>query len=175
MLLNAYHKPKNAIFARHLLLNRTQKSSDSLAEFVDVLKQLAQDCEFRAVTADKYRDELTRDTFINGINSVSTRERLLEEDELTFQNAINRAETLDRAQKQSAFYEDKPMLQSASITNDPQSKNHDSVSMRITTKQQQQRKCYFCGGNIHSGGRNHSPAKDQICNNCGKIGHFKRA
>ena len=46
--------------------------------------------------------------------------------------------------------------------------------MRITTKQKQQRKCYFCGGNIHPGGRNQCPAKDQICNNCGKTGHFKR-
>ena len=63
---------------------------------------------------------------------------------------------------------------SAGITNDPESKNHGGVSMRITTKQKQQRKCYFCGGNIHPGGRNQCPAKDQICNNCGKMGHFKR-
>ena len=182
MLRNTYPKSKNVIFARHLLLSRTQKSNESLAEFVHALKQLARDCEFRAVSADKYRDELTRDAFINGINSVSIRQRLLEEDGLTFQNAINKAETLDRAQKQSEFYESKPMLQSAAITNDPsagitndpESKNQGGVSTRITTKQKQQRKCYFCGGIIHSGGRNQCPAKNQICNNCGKKGHFKR-
>ena len=57
--------------------------------------------------------------------------------------------------------------------NDSQSKNHGSVSIRITTKQQQQRKCYFCGENIYPEGRNQCAAKDQICNNCGKAGHFK--
>ena len=72
------------------------------------------------------------------------------------------------------FYEDEPTLQYASITNDPESKNHGSVSIRITTKQQQQRKCYICGGNIHPGGRNQCSAKDQVCNNCGKTRHFKR-
>ena len=173
MLRNAYHKSKNVTFARYLLVSRTRKSRESSKEFVHALKQLARDCEFRAVTADKYRDELTRDAFINGINSVGIRQRLLEEDELTIQNVINKSETLDRAQKQSAFYESKRTLQSASTTNDPESKNHGSVSMRITTKQQQQRKCYFCRGNIHPEGRNQCPAKDQICNNCGKTGHFK--
>ena len=63
-------------------MSRTQKSNESLAEFVHALKQ--RDCEFRAVSADKYRDELTRDAFINGINTVSIRQRLLEEDELNF-------------------------------------------------------------------------------------------
>ena len=53
-------------------------------------------------------------------------------------------------------------------------KNHVSVSMKITIKQQQQRKCYFCGGSIHPGSKNQCPAKDKICNNCGKTGHFKR-
>ena len=96
------------------------------------------------MTADKYRDELTRDAFINGINSVSIRQRLLEENELTFQNAINKTETLDRAQMQSAFYESKPTLQSVTTTIEPESKNHSGVSMKITTNQQQERKRYFC-------------------------------
>ena len=132
MLRNAYHKPKSVIFARHLPISCTQKSSESHKEYVHALKQLARECEFRAVTvtADKHRNELARDAFINGINLVSIRP---EEVELAFQNAINKVARLGRAQEQSAFYESKSRLQSVTITNDPESKNHGRVSMRVTT------------------------------------------
>jgi len=33
-LRNAYHKRKNVIFSRHLLMSRTQKSGESIAEYV---------------------------------------------------------------------------------------------------------------------------------------------
>ena len=35
------------------------------------------------------------------------------------------------------------------------------------------RKCFFCGGNLHSGSRNSCPA-NKTCIKCGKIGHFHR-
>ena len=72
-------------------MNRTQKSEESIAEYVHALKQLARDRDFQAVTAENYRDELSRDAFISGISSANIRERLLEEDQLTFQNAIKKS------------------------------------------------------------------------------------
>ena len=115
LLDSAFHKRKNIVFARHLLMSRTQKTSESIAEFVHALKQLARDCDFRAVSADVYKDELTRDAFINGISSKDIRQRLLEEDELSFQTAVNKAEMLDRAQQQSNFYVESPAIKTASI------------------------------------------------------------
>ena len=96
-LRNAYHKRKNVVFARHLLMSRVQNCGESIAEYVHALKQLARDCEFQQVSADRYRDELTKDAFINGINSSAVRRRLLEEDQLTLQTAVNKAEMFDRA------------------------------------------------------------------------------
>ena len=46
--------------------------------------------------------------------------------------------------------------------------------MRISPNPKHQRKCYFCGGNYHVGGRNDCPAKNKVCNNCGKVRHFHR-
>ena len=37
-LYNAYHKRKNSVFARHLLMSRPQKSEESIAEYVHALK-----------------------------------------------------------------------------------------------------------------------------------------
>ena len=99
-------------------MSRTQKSEESIAEYVHALKQLARDCDFQAVTAENYRDELSRDAFISGISSANIYERLLE-DQLTFQNALKKAEMLERAHKQSAYYADNPTpkFASAATTN----------------------------------------------------------
>ena len=40
-LNNTYHKPKNVIFARHLLMTRTQKETETIDEYVHALNQLA--------------------------------------------------------------------------------------------------------------------------------------
>ena len=97
-LRNAYHKQKNLVFARHLLMSRTQNSGESIAEYVHALKQLARDCNFQAVSAEQYRNKLTSDAFILGITSSAIRQWLLEEDKLTFQDAVTKAELLDGAQ-----------------------------------------------------------------------------
>ena len=76
-------------------------------------------------------------------------------------------------QMQSSFYVWKSAVKSAlilSLKEDADSKS----SLRIDTDPKRRRKCYFCGGNYHSDGRGHCRAKNKICNNCGKEGHFAR-
>ena len=85
-------------------MTRTQHPGESIAEYVHSLRKLAIDCDFAQVRAEQYRDELTRDAFINGLASLSIRQRLVEVDDIDFTIAIERAETLDRAQHHSAFY-----------------------------------------------------------------------
>ena len=75
---NVYIKPPNTIFARHLLATCRQQNSETFDEYIQALKILAKDCNFRAVTATQYQDEAIRDAFINGINSNEIRQRLLE-------------------------------------------------------------------------------------------------
>ena len=36
------------------------------------------------------------------------------------------------------------------------------------------KKCFFCGGKLHAGGRSKCTARNQTCLTCGKVGQFKR-
>jgi len=73
ILKSLYVKPKNNVYARHLLVSRHQLQGETLPEYLQVLKSLAKDCTFSEVTAATYREKLTRDAFINGLSSASIR------------------------------------------------------------------------------------------------------
>ena len=77
-LKNMYVKAPNIIFARHILATAQQKTGQSLREFLQNLQSLSKDCNFRAVTGEEYRQEMVRDSFINGLTSTSICQRLLE-------------------------------------------------------------------------------------------------
>lgn len=64
-----YVKTPNTIFARHQLATRKQKAGESLDEYLEELKKLSKHCEFVTVTAETYRSEMIRDSFINGLSS----------------------------------------------------------------------------------------------------------
>ena len=157
-------KQKNATYSRHLLLTREQKPGESIAEYSRELKSLAKDCDWRAVSAQEFQSELTRDAFITGITSSFIKQRLLEEDALTLEDAISKAEILERAQNQSGSLFVKPLQSPVSAACSSQSKTR-----------QNKKRCYFCAGNMHTGGRKECPAKDCYCRSCGKKGHFYKA
>ena len=48
---------------------RTQKETETIDKYVHALNQLAQDCKFQDVRANDYKDDLSRDAFINEIGS----------------------------------------------------------------------------------------------------------
>ena len=52
LLENSFVKPKDTVFARHLLAICKQEVGESLEQFVQKLKNLAKDCDFKAVTAE---------------------------------------------------------------------------------------------------------------------------
>jgi len=100
-LKSVYVKKKNNAYARHLLVSRRQAPTESISEFLQALKGVAKECSFDDVSAAVYREELTRDSFINNLSSSSIRQRLLEKDNLTLVQAYELADSLDRAQRQS--------------------------------------------------------------------------
>jgi len=61
MLEKLYIAPKNEILAR--------QPGESLSEYLNILKLLAKECTFKAVTATEYQEEMIRDPFINGLKS----------------------------------------------------------------------------------------------------------
>ena len=95
-------KRKSTTYARHLLLTREQKLNETIGDYARALRLVAKDCEWRAVNAQEFQTELTRDTFITGLSSPMIKQRLLEKDSLTLEEAICKAEVLERAQNQSS-------------------------------------------------------------------------
>jgi len=116
ILKSLYVKQKNNVYARHLLVSRHKLQGETLSEYVQVLKSLAKDCTFAEVTAATYREELTRDAFINGLSSASIRQRLLERAEITLVQAFQLAESLDRAQGQALSMGQTPIQLLSSTT-----------------------------------------------------------
>ena len=90
-LERVYIKTPNEIFARHLLATHQQRPGESLDEFLRELRKLGKDCNFRAVSAEQYKEELIRDAFINGLVSPMIRQRLLENKTLDLKSAIDQA------------------------------------------------------------------------------------
>ena len=165
-LQSIYVKPKNEIFARHLLHIQKQTPGETLDQFAQNLKHLSKDCNFRAVSAEEYRDDIIRDAFINGLYSTHIRQRLLEEKQLDFQTAFNLARSLDMAQKQSQSY-NMPTNPCGSTTKQEVTCNSD---FHITSAVNGE-KCFFCGRTRHP--RLSCPARDATCRACGKKGHFQ--
>ena len=51
-LKTIYVKPKNVMLARHILSTRKQKAGESLDQFLNELRTLAKDCDFKTVSAE---------------------------------------------------------------------------------------------------------------------------
>lgn len=101
-------KPRNEIFARHIFATRCQQPHETLDEFLQALKTLSKDYNFRSVTGSKYREESIRDAFITGLRSSSIRQRLLENSTLDLKAIFDQARPLELAVRNSEFYSSPP-------------------------------------------------------------------
>ena len=163
-----YIKKQNTIFARHQLATRRQQSSESLDEYLQILHSLSRKCGFTSVTAEIYREELVRDTFINGISSSVIRQRLLENQDCQLSQIFDQAMALDTAQKSSEAYYQTDVLPSTAATFETTSE----PNVMAAAFNKDKRACFFCGGVVHK--RTNCPALNAECRNCGKTGHFMK-
>ncbi|XP_055862342.1 uncharacterized protein LOC106074444 [Biomphalaria glabrata] len=185
-LNNIYVQPNNEVFARHKLATCRQEQGQSVDAFLQKLRSLSKDCNFKAVTAEQHRDESIRDAFITGIASNSIRKRLLEKTDLKLKDAFEEARVLEHAYQHSLLYESQSETTSGATTNavrehpaDPVAPQLPDLRASINSTQTRQEvsaisiKCYFCGRGRHP--RNECPAREATCNQCGKKGHFQRS
>ena len=54
VLISAYIKSTNEVFAQHLWSIRKQQPGESLDEFLQALKALSKDCNFKPATAEQH-------------------------------------------------------------------------------------------------------------------------
>ena len=94
-------------------------------EFLQNLHTLSKNCQLGGVTAEEYRKELVRYSFISNLYSSNIRLRLLENKTLTLDNAFVQASSLEMAQTNVEFYSTIPVDRSgvaAVVGSDSQSK-----------------------------------------------------
>ena len=178
-----YIKPTNEVFARHLLATRRQRNGESLDEFLQALKTLSKDCNFKDVTAAIYRDEAIRDSFITGLLSNSIRQRFFEKKTLDLSSMFSQARALDSAQNSSESYMSGgiPLPTAATVAHTPSIALPSAIDTENTPEEGTsyaaavvvaRSKCFFCGNGKHA--RQRCPARDEGCRRCSKKGHFAK-
>ena len=174
ILKSMYIKPSNEIFARHLLATRRQKAGESLDEFLQALKTLSKDCNFKDVSAAQYQEEAIRDAFISGLQSSLIRQRLLENRTLDLATMFDQARAFDAAQKNSELYSATSESSVMAAVPEPKCSGEDSsTSDSSATSAAVSSKCFFCGYSKHP--RSKCPAREAVCNKCQKRGHYAKA
>ncbi|XP_045587665.1 uncharacterized protein [Procambarus clarkii] len=175
-LTKLFVKPKNEVFARYVLATRRQEPGESLNQFLQALKLLAKDCQFKAMTAVEACDNYVRDAFINGLGSATIRQRLLENKTLDLQSAFDPAHTLETAHKLSASYAQPggykrchgTLIRPGGLRRTSVEEKVDTVSAATTSGL----KCFFCGHTRHPCSR--CSAREALCMNCKKKGHYAK-
>lgn len=76
---------RNITVIRYQFNSRTQKDGESFDAYLTELKQIIKDCEF----GNALRDSLLRDRVVCGIREETTREKLLQTEDLTLEKCVN--------------------------------------------------------------------------------------
>ena len=177
-LSKLYKKKKNVVYSRHLLATSCQDEGETVIDFSQKLLTLSRDCAYSQVTAIEHTEQAVLNAFISGLLSPAIRLRLLENDELTLEKAIQIADSLERAQKFSASYEPTTRTSLSNVSKKPTADSEIPKIAAVNKPSQTHGKllkhrCRFCGG-FHVPQRALCPAKDAECFQCGKKGHFAK-
>ncbi|CAB0007380.1 unnamed protein product, partial [Nesidiocoris tenuis] len=172
VLSDLYVKPTNEIFARYLLSSREQLANESVDQYLQILKTLSKDCNFKAVSAAQNREDCVRDAFVKGLVSSDIRQKLLENSILSLDEAAAKARAIESSVKQSQIYCSHSSNMSEPVFSSTQNSNHNAKEIAPVSALQT-RKCYFCGSTrLHP--RIECPARDSVCSLCKKRGHFPK-
>ena len=167
-VLEKHLSPKPLLIAeRYRFYVRNQAEGDSISEYVAALKKMSQNCEFGQFLQDALRDRL-----VCGLRNDHIQKRLLSEDKLTFEKALNLSVAMETAAKDTQELSKREVKQGvhklavAKGGSASSGKNPSSVGTSNSESS-----CWRCG-------RKHSPDqcwfKEEICRKCKTKGHIQR-
>ena len=151
--LKAHLNPKLLVITERFKFHcRYQKEGESIAQYIAVLRKLAEHCNFK-----EYLQEAIRDKLVCGIQNEATQRRLLAEADLTLQRAQEIAQGMEAASKEAV---------------ELRASNRTQVVHRTTTIPERKKSCYRCGSTRHT--LEKCFYKTTNCHNCGKQGHIAK-
>lgn len=156
--LENHFTPKRIIIAeRYKFMMRAQQPGESYMEFIAELRRLAQYCDFGATLNDSLRDR-----FVCGIRDVSVCKRLLSEDGLTLEKALQIASAQEAVERDAKEVKKETSASSQVF----------AVRSQPPSQPAKKGECYRCGSKDHyASACKHKSAK---CNVCHKKGHLAR-
>ena len=151
-------------------------------------KRLSKEYNYAAVTADEHRQEGIRDAFVVGILSYAIRQRLLERENMTLTQILDRARSLETAQynsekfciKQQGLDADNSVAsaqqliyEATKLSSFPTMQRLEADNCNICAASKLlETKCFYCGNKRHP--RKDCPAKDSVRFKCKKQDHFAK-
>ena len=134
-----HKEPAPSVIVRRFQFNtRNQKPSESISEYIAVLRKAAEYCNY-----GESLSEMLRDRLICGITNSAMQKRLLAEKELTLEKAVSLAQSVEIAEKGSKD------LQSSAIPKPTTNSDADLFKFNPAAPKKSEdktAKCYRCGG-----------------------------
>ncbi|XP_064646909.1 uncharacterized protein LOC135499855 [Lineus longissimus] len=168
---------RNITVIRYQFNSRTQKDGESFDSFLTELKQLIKDCEF----GDALRDSLLRDRVVCGIRDETTREKLLQTEDLTLEKCVNTCRISESSANQLKTLTDTKEKDVDAVGRSFQNStaygrgSHDRSRNKhrgTFDKRSQSEKCGNCDGQAHAD-YTQCPAYGKECGYCRRMNHFK--
>ena len=164
-ILNFFSPKKKLIIAERTKFFQTkQAEGETYSGYLAKLNNAAEDCEFdELATSDSPREQLILTQFIAGIQSTHVRQKILETNytnQMSTQQTLNFVQSLDEIDK---------------FCNESENSSHkgDCLHSEVRKSSGKPKQCKFCGYNWHNN-LTECPARQKICNNCNKKGHFAK-
>jgi hypothetical protein len=146
---------------------------ESVTEYLQVLKQMSKDCNFKAASVELYENEYIKDAFICRLRCLRIRQRLLENATITLEAAFDQARALELAEQHSASY----LSPSNPTTTAAMEKHEEEIDVNLSSTaavaSSKTEKCFFCENHRHP--TTLCPAKEAISRWCSKKGCCQRA
>ena len=161
---------------------RAQRPAELVDDYISALRALSTMCEFGAL-----QNELIRDQLVEKTSSDKVRERLLMEQKLTLDSAIQIARQTESAMREAknlaeSNFQDQANVHAVGVKTKfkPRSNtkgkqySHQNQFRGKPSHSQSSISCYRCGDQNHKANDKCCPAKDASCRNCGNTGHFAK-
>ena len=163
---------RNVIFERARFNKRTQQQGESAEDYITVLHQLAENCEYGEI-----KEEMIRDRLVVGIRDEALSERLQLESDLTLDKAKKLIRQREAVQQQQDILKGGNETLEAINARSKATNRTGKARKRVVPPSQpamrqpmQNAKCRRCGKSSHP--RQSCPAKDATCFRCNRKGHY---
>ena len=141
---------------------RDQREHEKISDYCTTLKKASERCEFKA-----FLDEASRDRFVCGLKSRNIQKKLLAEQDLTWNKALEIAQEMESAEQQASNYGGIGMQAVNTLKLRPRGLG----KQRNVQKKEPGKPCFRCGAQ-------HSPQtckfKNEQCHNCKGIAHISK-